>query len=272
MQLKVAYSVFLAAGWFAAAGLAQEPYSADSLMAAFEKTSQSSLKGVEITFSGVVTEATSSRVMFKSSRNDRVICELVATMRQGNPNTLIGSPLTVVGKVRGRGMLGNVTLDQCRVYKPVDVAVTESAVVEHVEEAAEPAVATTETPESTAPVADAVSATSPPTPAPVKVIKTVAVAPKPLVLSDEAAQRTPEETIPIPATDSKSANSYWQGVIHTLLAIGIGIGGVFVLVRVQKAIVLRRTTRDLPTTPEMRRAALEQLLLAKKGRSRNARP
>src|SRR5262245_43139195 len=122
MQLKVAYAVFLAAGWFAAAGMAQEKYSADSLMAAFDKTYQVSFKGVEITFSGVVSEATFSRVMFKSSRNDRVICELVATMRQGNPNSLIGSPLTVVGKVRGRGMLGNVTLDQCRLHAPVEVA------------------------------------------------------------------------------------------------------------------------------------------------------
>src|SRR5262245_50397728 len=86
-------------------------YSTDSLMAAFDQDSPASLKGSEITLTGVIVEIKKSRVVFKSLGNDKVICALGSPIAiEGHP---VGSSLTVVGKVRGRGMLGNVTLDQC---------------------------------------------------------------------------------------------------------------------------------------------------------------
>jgi hypothetical protein len=285
---RKAFLGFLAVscGWLAGTALGQETHSADSLMAAFEKGSQISLKGVEIAFSGVVTEATFSRVMFKSSRNDRVICELVSAMRQGNPKSLVGNHLTVVGKVRGRGMLGNVTLDQCRLAAtdavPAETAkavLEESPAPETSEEPFEGApdgsvAAATAAPESTSAVADAVSTPPQSLAAPVKAAKVIAVSasadrisPAPPAPSNEAVQTEPEETGPSPdAMHSNSGNAYWQGVIHTLLAMGIGAGAVFVSVRIRKAGLLRRTAADAPQTPEMRRAALEQLLLSQKGK------
>src|SRR5262249_37703317 len=78
------------------------------------------LKGTEITFTGAIAEIKASKVIFKSSANDSVICELAAPL-QKNQERSVGSSLTVVGRVRGRGILGNVTLDQCRFAAPVAV-------------------------------------------------------------------------------------------------------------------------------------------------------
>jgi len=90
-------------------------YSADSLMAAFENSSKVSLKGAEITFRDVVVESDDAKVTFKSSRNKRVICRLVGSTGNHNNPPSVGSEITVTGKVRGRGLLGNVTLDTCSV-------------------------------------------------------------------------------------------------------------------------------------------------------------
>jgi hypothetical protein len=86
-----------------------QSYSADSLMATFKKGSSVSVKGSEITFSGVVVEVKKSSVVFRSSDNNKVICESVSSIDGAS----VGQPLTVTGKVRGRGLLGNVTLDGC---------------------------------------------------------------------------------------------------------------------------------------------------------------
>src|SRR6185436_8543506 len=88
-------------------------YSADSLMATFEKSSNVSLKGKEITLTSTVIELRRSNIVFKSSSNDKVICDLSSPLNNVQP--AVGQPLTVVGKVRGRGMLGNVTLDGCSI-------------------------------------------------------------------------------------------------------------------------------------------------------------
>src|SRR5262245_8018899 len=114
--------------WLSVIALAQDTsYSADSLMAAFNKGSQASLKGSEVTVTGVVAEIRKSRVVFKSLANDKVICELVSSIAlEGHP---VGSSLTVVGKVRGRGMLGNVTLDECNL-RSSKTASTEPTVIE----------------------------------------------------------------------------------------------------------------------------------------------
>ena len=95
-------------------------YSADSLMAAFDNSSTVSLKGAEITFHDVVVESDNEKVTFKSSRNKRVICRLVGSTGNHNKPPSVGSGITVTGKVRGRGLLGNVTLDTCSVASIAD--------------------------------------------------------------------------------------------------------------------------------------------------------
>jgi hypothetical protein len=95
-------------------------YSADSLMAAFEKGSKVSLKGTQITFRDVVKESEETKVTFKSSHNDRVICRLVASKEDHSKAASVGGEITVTGKIRGRGLLGNVTLDNCIVAPVVD--------------------------------------------------------------------------------------------------------------------------------------------------------
>ena len=93
----------------------ERTYSADSLMAAFEKGSKVSPKGTEIVFRDVVVESKNSKVIFKSSHNHKVICELVPSNENHNKPPSVGRELTVTGRVRGRGLLGNVTLDYCSV-------------------------------------------------------------------------------------------------------------------------------------------------------------
>src|SRR5262245_7824438 len=96
---------------FSLTALAQDsPYSADSLIATFGNDFQSPLKGTEIRLSDVVVEVRKSSVTFRTSRRDKVICELVSPIANLNQAPPVGSPLIVAGKVRGRGLLGNVTL------------------------------------------------------------------------------------------------------------------------------------------------------------------
>src|SRR5436190_179836 len=68
--------IFMCLLGFAAHTRAEDqPYSADSLVATFKKGSNVSVKGTAITLSGVVIEVKKSSVVFKSSENDKVICE-----------------------------------------------------------------------------------------------------------------------------------------------------------------------------------------------------
>src|SRR5438128_5846596 len=99
---------------FALPARAQEStYSADSLMAIFDKSPRAPLRGAEIALRGVVTDNRDSKLIFKSSGSNKVICELAApAAHQSNPPS-VGSEVTVTGKVRGRGLLGNLTLDNC---------------------------------------------------------------------------------------------------------------------------------------------------------------
>ena len=88
-------------------------YSADSLTATFEKASRVSLRGAQITFRDVVVESDNEKLTFKNSHNSRVICRLTTSTDNRNKPPSVGSQITVVGTVRGRGLLGNVTLDNC---------------------------------------------------------------------------------------------------------------------------------------------------------------
>src|SRR5262245_40315075 len=88
-------------------------YSSDSLLATFQKGSTTSVKGAEIKFVGVIAEVKKSRLVVNSSGNDKIICELVTPIGGSKDVPVVGGSLTVVGRVRGRGMMGNVTLDPC---------------------------------------------------------------------------------------------------------------------------------------------------------------
>jgi hypothetical protein len=102
---------------------AQEPtYSANSLMTTFDN-GRINLKGTEIAFRDVVAESRTSKVIFKSSQSDRVICELVPPA-QYDTVPAVGSMLTVKGRVRGRGLLGNVTLDDCSIAPTGESTIT----------------------------------------------------------------------------------------------------------------------------------------------------
>jgi hypothetical protein len=270
MQLKVAsLALFVfSQGWFTVAALSQRTYTADSLMTAFDKGSKSSPKGEEITFTGVVAEARTSRLSFKSSSGDRVICEFVQAMLQGSPASLVGYPLSVIGKVRGRGLLGNVTLDQCRLAAPDSLSTEVAKAITEEPAPPEPSAEALE-----APAVTITSATEPGAPAggavvtPRRLAFSTLKTTKPgevtaFVEADESAQRKPEETRPSPAvpTESSPSDGYWRGVLHAILTIAIAVAGVFALVKLLRTIELRRTAVANPTTPEIRRAALEQLL------------
>jgi hypothetical protein len=134
------------------AATAQETtYSADSLMSAFDK--KASLKGADITVRDVVVDNRNSKVSFRSSDLGRVICELDPASANHTKQPAVGSTVTVSGKVRGRGFLGNVTLDNC-------------SLVTHEEKEVVPAEPTA--PEVAVAPPDIVSETLPPTPSPVE--------------------------------------------------------------------------------------------------------
>lgn len=122
---------------FALTAKAQEStYSADSLIATFESGSHISLKGTEIFFRDVVAETRTSKVIFKSSQSDRVICELGASAQHDKQAT-VGSELRIKGRVRGRGLLGNVTLDDCTIA-PIDESTVTLSTVPQEPASAEP--------------------------------------------------------------------------------------------------------------------------------------
>jgi len=90
-------------------------------MAAFDNSAKVSMKGAQITFHDVVAESQDDKVTFKSSHNKRVICRLVGPPANSKKPPSVGTEITVVGKVRGRGLLGNVTLDNCTIGSTADL-------------------------------------------------------------------------------------------------------------------------------------------------------
>ena len=247
---------------FSEVELAQDTtYSTDSLMAAFNKGSHASLKGSEIAVTGVVAEIKKSRVVFKSLGNDKVICELASSIAiEEHP---VGSSLTVMGKVRGRGMLGNVTLDQCNLA-PSNIASTQPASIEApIEPSVEPI---TEVEETTAGVADAVpakpnlppgSAQSPKTPMTGAATKTAA--------ANEPAESNPRiETSERPdKIVQENSNSFKRGsrsIFRLTVVVLLSIAAFLSLVKLGAVIAAGLRPPAFPTTDAMRRAALESLL------------
>jgi len=256
-------------------------YSADSLIAAFNKGSQTSLRGTEITFTGVIAEIRKSRVVFKSSGNDKINCELASPLQNLNEKGFVGHSLTVVGKVRGRGMMGNVTLDSCRL---VDAVTKETVTAE----------APQQEPEQ--PVTQAVEFTEPiPEPAPVPEPDPAAAAPVPAVAvppkrpaSVELARAAKAYAPPLATTPIESNNSEvaappsevasetstrttarFTRFLPLLLAavVGVGVGAFLTYMKFRPAGAARfRPTSSNNTPEDIRRAALEALLLGKKKR------
>jgi hypothetical protein len=216
-------------------------YSTDSLMAAFDEDSQTSLKGSEITVTGVIVEIKKSRVVFKSLGNDKVICALGSPIAiEGHP---VGSSLTVVGKVRGRGMLGNVTLDQC------DLASSPAVVAKAVPTKAIPAERAQD--QKTLPLADPDG--------------TVSVN-APGVLNEATAPMQPHEIVEV---DSNSPKTVSRGVFRACVALLLGIAALLAFVKLRPIIGAGLRPPTFPTTDAMRRSALEALLLKEKSKSRD---
>jgi hypothetical protein len=127
MKISIA-SVLCLLGLALVATAQETTYSANSLMAAFDKGAK--VKGAEITFRDVVVDNKNSKVTFRSSEATRVICELNPVSANHSKQPAVGSIATVTGKVRGRGLLGNVTLDNCSVAVPEEAAVVAPIVPE----------------------------------------------------------------------------------------------------------------------------------------------
>jgi len=208
-------------------------YSTDSLMAAFDEDSQTSLKGSEITLTGVIVEIKKSRVVFKSLGNDKVICALASPIAiEVHP---VGSSLTVVGKVRGRGMLGNVTLDQCNL-------------------ASSPAV-----------VAKAVPTKAIPTERPQDRNKSVPVN-APREANEATTSSQPHEAVQV---DSNSPKTVSRGVFLACAAVLLVVGVLWAFVKLRPVFAAGLRPPTFPTTDAMRRTALETLLLKEKSKSRD---
>src|SRR5262245_37762601 len=235
-------------------------------MATFSKGSHVSLKGAEITVTGVVAEIKKSKVVFKSLGNDKVICELVSSIAvEGHP---VGSSLTVVGKVRGRGVLGNVTLDQCNLASsnttPTELATIGPSVepseqpIAEVEEIAPPVVADEVLTKSILPTGPA----QPP--------KTVPVAaPNEAASSEERAPSnqsitTLEQPNEVVQENSHSLKTVSRGVFRATVAVLLGIGAILAFVKLRPAIAAGLRPATFHSTDAMRRAALEALLSKEK--------
>ena len=266
-------AVFCLTRFSFAAAAQQSMYSADSLMEALKKGSNLSVKGTEITFTDVVVESRKSSVLFKSSGNHKVTCELASPIRNANSKLLVGSPLTVVGKVRGRGILGNVTLDDCTPALSVATADSNSSEVAPVEPVATQAAPeqSQEQPEipienpsetadivTIAPDAGRVSTKNRSTKVAVPVSKTGAAV-IPSELPSETSEQSNVTGEPGPAKVALPVASYIRVAAFAGLAL-------LVLVKLLPAFLPKRVMSPLnkPISLEMRRAAIEALLSGKK--------
>ena len=267
-------AVFCLTRFSFAAAAQQSMYSADSLMEALKKGSSLSVKGTEITFTDVVVESRKSSVLFKSSGNHKVTCELASPIRNSNSKLLVGSPLTVVGKVRGRGILGNVTLDDCTPALSVATADSNSSEVAPVEPVATQAAPEQsqeqpeipiENPSETAdtvtvtPDAGRVSTKNRSTKVAVPVSNTGAVVIPSESLSSETTEQSNVTAEPGPAKVALPFASYIRVAAFAGLAL-------LVLVKLLPAFLPKRVMSPLnkPISLEMRRAAIEALLSGKK--------
>jgi hypothetical protein len=268
-ELKaVLASLFCIAGFRLAATAQVQTYSADSLIATFQKGSKLSLKGTEISFSDVVVEQINSRVVFKSSQSGRVFCDLSALTGNNTPHVSIGSLLTVSGTVRGRGLLGNVTLDNCNLSHLAAAASTDAIPQES---SSVPADVVAGIPEESAPVAPVLEL-HPEPPADVVPAGNVrrkspvaATLPNEPVKSGEGAHPglESEHVDNVPQSAQEGADSNKRRTSYALYVLlffsGAAASSAFsnVLMPKLRGVQWSKSTN----TPETRQAALEALLL-----------
>jgi hypothetical protein len=256
MKVSIA-SLLCLVGLTVVATAQESTYSANSLMAAFDKGAN--VKGAQITFRDVVVDNKNSKVTFRSSETNRVICELSPVSANHSKPPAVGSIATVIGKVRGRGLLGNVTLDNCSVSLPEGVAVAApvAAEPEPQEMAPTPPEVISEAPPTTAaltnePVQEPAKSAAGPakTKAAATPRKEAAAAAPRLAQMEETPQRT---SVPKPGVPYG---------LYTLLIIG-GAVGSSILSRLFSAVRSVPFSRPPSSynTPEVRQAALQALLL-----------
>src|SRR5262245_34540373 len=271
-------------GCGATATAQDKTYSADTLLATFQKGSPISIKGAEIKFVGVIVELKKSRVVFKGSGDDKIICELVTPLGTSKDVPAVGGSLTVVGRVRGRGMLGNVTLDPCvRTLAepepaPAPAPPPPPVVPEPVPEKTEPAEVIAEpVPE---PTADLPAPEPPKNPQAVgrvavpsaKLSRPAMPQPKAETVVDataaDEAKRPEAPASPQEVPMETSAPSTTRLVRYLPLfiasAVGMTLGALLVFMKMRPATSPAFRSESGPTPQEERRAALEALLLGKK--------
>ena len=261
---------------FTLTAVAQElSYSADSLIATFGSDLQSPLKGTEIRLSDRVVEVRKSSVTFRSSGKDKVTCELVSPIANLSQGPRLGSPLTVIGKVRGRGLLGNVTLDQCSFAQPAAVANNERIPADTSHQVAElplqPAELPAQLPLETAPVVVQTPVTAVPTKVKSSALvqpatTAAAAAPVALVADNKlgavnpAPQVVEEQQAISQCAESPKKIPYGS---HLLVALFAGIG-TLTLTKLRYATSTRIRTSPGTSSEDVRRAALEALLSKQK--------
>lgn len=256
-------------------------YSADSLMATFKKGSTVSVKGTEITLTGVVAEIKKSSLIFKSSENDKVVCDL-DTPFVGSVAPVVGKPFTVVGKVKGRGMLGNVTLERCGTPATALASTAISAVAEPVHETVVEPAPLTELPINQ-PVEPSAAERKPSTATPAVATRAPTIpATHPVITSfadanpvDTALPVRPDiptvTQTPAPIEEQpqspapRQASSLSPGLLRVLAFAMVAILGIIALLKVGSIFAARmRPKTNLTVTEKVRRDALEALLAADK--------
>jgi hypothetical protein len=239
----------------------ESTYSANSLMVAFDKGAN--VKGAQITFRDVVVDNKNSRVTFRSSETNRVICELNPVSANHSKPPAVGSIATVIGKVRGRGLLGNVTLDNCSVAVPEEAAVAAPIAAQPepqevaptapegiISEAAPATIALgNELPQPQEPAKSIATPAKAKTATPRKEIAAAAPAPR-LALMEEPPQ---SGSIPKPAIPYR---------LYALLILAGAIGSLMLswLFTSVRSVKFWRSPGSY-NTPEIRQAALQALLL-----------
>src|SRR5215831_6433288 len=184
MKISIA-SLFCLLGLAVVATAQETIYSANSLMAAFDKGAK--LKGADVTVRDIVVDNKNSRVTFRSGDSSRVICELNPVSANSKKQPAIASMVTITGRVRGRGLLGNVTLDNCGLVTHEETAAAPAEPVPQEIAVAPPEVVTETTSPPTDPPVEQLQEPAKPDVAPVKT-----KAAKPAAMAKKEAASPPQ--------------------------------------------------------------------------------
>jgi hypothetical protein len=234
-------------------------YSADSLMSAFDKGA--SLKGTAVTVHDVVMDNKNSRVTFRSSDLSRVICELDPATANRIKQPAVGSNVTVSGKVRGRGLLGNVTLDNCSLLTHEEKTVVPAEPAAQAITVAPPEIVSETLPPVLSPVEQPVEQPYEPARAVLAPSKAKAVSPAVNAVKKKDAVAPPKlAQFDIPPKENPTSRPGVPYGFYALLVLGGAIASS-ILSRLAAAARSTQFSRPaLQNTAQIRQAALEQLL------------